>query len=159
MLYQLHDSTSSDGLRAGHCLRLAPQTHSNKAAVAHQIENIRVSVAPFISRTFVVRANGINVEGDPVRDQSSLSSTVNSVNVYLTEETAGAQNLPHALSISLADHLEIEEVSHRSLLHTALNDSDLESIYATFVELGIEVQGVVFGEYLSRHNCLYSFGD
>jgi hypothetical protein len=116
----------------------------------HQIENIRVSVAPFISRTYVMRANGKTIEGDPVGDQSSLSSTINSLSVFLTEETAGADDLPHALSTILADHLEIEDVSHRSLLHTVLNGSDSESIYSTFLDLGIEVDELVFGEYLQQ---------
>ncbi|KAF2823081.1 hypothetical protein CC86DRAFT_409849 [Ophiobolus disseminans] len=130
---------------------LVPQSHSNKTTIMHQIANIRGSVAPFISQTYVVKANGINIEGNSVGGQESLSITGDSLNLFLTEKLASAESPPYGLSILLADQLQIEDVSHRSLLYTVLIGSNTESIHSTFVQQGIEVTGIVFDKSKDRY--------
>jgi hypothetical protein len=112
----------------------------------HQIETICVSTAPFISKTYVMKRNGIVVEGHSVGGQACLSITENSLNLFLTEETAAAESLPYEVSVLLADQLKIKDANHQTLLYTVLISSNLESIHLTFMQQGIEVDGLVFGK-------------
>jgi len=95
-----------------------------------------------------MKLDGHIVEGDAVGGQASLSSTGDSLHLFLTEEMASADVPPYELSALLADYLEIEDAGHRTLLHTALISSDPESMYSTFVEQGLEVDDMVFGKHL-----------
>jgi hypothetical protein len=117
----------------------------------HQIENVRGIVAPFISQHHVMETNGTTIEGNHVVGQSSASFTRSSLNLFLTEETAAAENPPYELSILLADLLGIQDSNHRSLLYTVLISSNLESTYSTFTQQGIETDKLIFGKCFANH--------
>jgi hypothetical protein len=117
----------------------------------HQIENVRGIVAPLISQNHVIHTNGTTIEGNHVVGQSSVSFTGSSLNLFLTEETAAAENPPYELSILLADLLGIQDSNHRSLLYTVLISSNLETIYSTFSQQGIETDKLIFGKCFATH--------
>jgi hypothetical protein len=131
----------------------------NRATIMHRIENIHVSIAPFISQTYVMKRGDITAEGNSVDGRACLSITENSLNLFLTEETAAANSPPYELSVLLADQLDIKDVNHQNLLYTVLINSNLESIYSTFMQQGIEVDGLVFGKNPHDYYHLMHFGD
>jgi hypothetical protein len=114
--------------------------------IMQRIDNIRGTVAPCISQTYLLSGHDDAVEGNAVDGQTSVSVTGSSLNLFLTEEMAAAESPPYELSILLADELGIQDSNHRSLLNTVLISSNLESIHSTFMQQGIDVEGVIFGK-------------
>ncbi len=112
----------------------------------NQIDNIRGNVVPSISLMYTLFTKGEAVEGRSIDGQSTLSLVGNSLNLYLTEESAAAEHPPYELSILLADKLEIKDPNHRSLLHTVLMNSSIENLYSTFTQQGMDLDGVVLGK-------------
>ncbi|KAF1839660.1 hypothetical protein BDW02DRAFT_486530, partial [Decorospora gaudefroyi] len=131
---------------------LIPRSHSSSATIMHRIENIRGNVAPFISQMYTMKAGSVMTEGNSIAGRTSLSVIGNSLSLFLTEELANTESPPYELSILLADELKIEDVGHRSLLYTVLMNSSLENIHSTFVQQGIEVDGL--SRYLAHRGDL-----
>lgn len=124
---------------------LISHSHPNRATIVRQIDEVRVSVAADISRTFTLDLAGTNIYGSHVRGQVSLSYTGNSLNLLMTEECAAAKCPPCELVSLIADACEIKGPNHYSLLYIALSSSSMESISSTFTQQGICIKGLVFG--------------
>ena len=109
------------------------------------MDEVRVSVATNISRTFTLNVAGAEIRGSPVCGQVSLSHTGDLLNLLMTEDCAAAKCPPHELVNLIADACGIEDPNHYSLLYTALSSPNMESISSTFTQQGIYVKGLVFG--------------
>ena len=109
------------------------------------MEEVRVSVATNISRTFTLNVAGAEIRGSPVRGLVSLSHTVDLLNLLMTEECAAAKCPPYELVSLIADACGIEDPNHYSLLYTALSSPSMERISSTFTQQGIYTKGLVFG--------------
>lgn len=116
---------------------LISHTHHNRTTTVHQLDEVRVSVATYISQTFTLNLAGTEIHGSPVRGQVSLSSTGNQLNLLLTEKCAAAKCPPYELVSLIASALGINGPNHYSLLY--------ESISSAFTQQGIYVKGLVFG--------------
>ena len=131
--------------------RLIPHSHHDRATVARQVDEVRVSVATNISKTFLLKLAGTEIYGSPVRGQVSLSDAGGCLNLFMTEDCAAAECPPYELVRIVADACNIKDPNHYSLLYTALSNSSMENIAATFTQQGINVKGLVF----SMHRISY----
>ena len=125
---------------------LIPHSHDKKMVLKRQIDQLRVSVVPHLSQVFELRKDRTNVQGKPLKGQVSLDSKGSLLNLIMTEECAAAALPPYELVTLLADECQIQDPNDRSLLYTALISSNMESIYSTFSQQGIHVDGLVFSK-------------
>ena len=109
------------------------------------MDEVRVSVATNISRTFTLNVDGAEIRGNPVRGQVSLSHTGDLLNLLMTEECAAASCPPYELVSLIAEACSIEDPNYYSLLYTALSSPSMERISSTFTQQGIYIKGLVFG--------------
>jgi hypothetical protein len=124
---------------------LIPNSHHNRTTISRQIDNVRVSVARDISQAYTLNLAGSEVHGSPVRGQVSLSLNGNLLHLLMTEECAAGKCPPYELVSLLAGVCDIKDPNHLSLLYTALSSSSLQSIFSTFTQQGIYIEGLVLG--------------
>ena len=124
---------------------LISHSRHNRTTLGPQMEEVRVSVATNISRTFTLNVAGAEIRGSPVRGQVSLSHTGDLLNLLMTEDCAAAKCPPYELVSLIADACGIEGPNHYSLLYTALSSRSMERISSTFTQQGIYIKGLVFG--------------
>lgn len=136
----------SQVLSANSLLRsLVSDSHHNRTTIVRQLDEVRVSVAADIFQIYTLNLAGTEIHGSPVRGQVSLSYTVDSLNLLMTEDCTAAECPPYELVSLMADACGIEGPNHYSLLYAALSNSSMESISSTFTQQGIYVKGLVLG--------------
>ncbi|KAK4123607.1 hypothetical protein N657DRAFT_633853 [Parathielavia appendiculata] len=125
---------------------LIPNSRPDKAAVAHQISQMRISIAAETTLTFVLSLPHKDIFGRPVCGQIAQSTTGHFLDVIMTQDCAAADSPPYELVTCIADLCGIKDPRHSPLLFTALSNSSLRSISSTFIQQGIRLEGLVLDE-------------
>jgi hypothetical protein len=94
-------------------------------------------------QTYVLAVSHAQILGNSISGgKASLSHRGHVMELFMTEECAGAEIAPHELVQLIADYCEISDQTHRFLLVTALGNSSPENIQEAFIQQGIHVKGV-----------------
>ncbi|KAF2178732.1 hypothetical protein K469DRAFT_642268 [Zopfia rhizophila CBS 207.26] len=118
---------------------LIPKTHPARGPVSDQLTNIQANIAAEILQSYILKFGSTEVTGHAEKGELALSTTNDTLQVFMTEECITAEYPSFDFVELIANHCGIKNPTHRSLLQTALTEDSLRRIQTTFRRQGFHI--------------------
>ena len=115
------------------------------------MDELEVKAATEIVQTYTLIAGDLKIPGRHGKGQVASAMVGNTLTIIMTEESIAAECPPFELVELIQDHCDLVDPMSLSLLHTALSDSNIERVYATFMKQGIHISANILKT--SKRNC------
>src|SRR4051794_29648487 len=107
---------------------LIPITHPNRDQVSAQLENIQANTAAEIVQTYILKDDNGEIVSNAEKGELASSKTKDMLQVFMTEDCIMAECPSFDFVELIAKHCDIKDLTHRSLLQTALTESNIRRI-------------------------------